>query len=251
MNSNKLLKNKTILVTGANKGIGLAIVKSLLESGAEVLALVRSFKTSDLKALKELSDRNKLDIFSIDLDDEKSIKVELKKIIKKYENIYGLVNNAGQIYNGLLQMTPQTEFNNMFNINFFAPVTIIQTIVRKMMKNKSGSIVNISSTSAEDCALGRSAYSSSKAALETMTKTLAYELGRYNIRANCVLPGLTNTKLMRNNTNEKVVEEVIRNIALGRVAEPKEIAELVNFLCSDKSSYITAQSIRVDGGMIR
>ena len=83
-----------------------------------------------------------------------------------------------------------------------------------MIKNREGSIVNISSTSSQDCNVGRAAYSSSKIALEAMTKTLAYELGRYNIRANCVLPGLTNTKLMKENTNEKVISEVLKNIAL-------------------------------------
>ena len=82
-----------------------------------------------------------------------------------------------------------------------------------------------------------------------MTKTLAYELGRYNIRANCILPGLTNTKLMKDNTNDTALKEALKNIALGRVAEPEEIANLVCFLCSSKASYITAQSIRVDGGL--
>jgi 3-oxoacyl-[acyl-carrier protein] reductase len=148
-------------------------------------------------------------------------------------------------------MTPKAEFDKIFNINFYAPLRITQMVVKKMIKKKRGSIVNISSTSSEDCAIGRAAYSSSKGALEVMTKTLAYELGRYNIRANCILPGLTNTQLMIENTSENIINEVKKNIALGRVAEPKEIANFVCYLCSEKSSYITAQSIRIDGGMRR
>ena len=123
----------------------------------------------------------------------------------------------------------------MLDINFFAPLALIQIIVKKMIKNKNGSIVNISSTSSEDCPIGRAAYTSSKIALEAMTKTLAYELGRYNIRANCILPGITNTKLMKDNTNENVLNEALKNIALGRIAEPEEIANLVCFLCSNNS----------------
>ena len=248
-----MLENKTVILTGANSGIGLAILKSLLNSGSEVIALVRDKELSNLENLNNIKKNHngRVKVFEINLEDGEAIKTKLLNIIKEHDNISGLVNNAGQIYNGLVQMTPKSEFDRMFDINFFAPLSIIQIIIRKMIKKKSGSIVNVSSTSSEDCAIGRAAYSSSKVALEVMTKTLAYELGRYNIRANCVLPGLTNTKLMRENTKDEIIDEVTKNIALGRIAEPEEIAELVSFLCSDKASYITAQSIRIDGGMRR
>ena len=118
-----------------------------------------------------------------------------------------------------------------------------------MIKFRKGSIINISSTSAEDNPIGRSGYSASKAGMISITKTLAYELGPYNIRANCVLPGLTETEMMRNNTNKDIVDEVITRTALKRIANPKEIAKVVLFLASEEASYITAQSIRVDGGM--
>ena len=194
---------------------------------------------------------NNIKIIDINIEDEEEIKLKLPNILKEFDCIDGLVNNAGKVYNGLVQMTPKAEFDKVFNLNFYAPLKITQMVVKKMIKKKSGSIVNISSTSSEDCAIGRGAYSSSKGALEIMTKTLAYELGRYNIRANCILPGLTNTKLMIENTNESIINEVKKNIALGRVAEPQEIANFVSYLCSEKSSYITAQSIRIDGGMRR
>ena len=246
-----MLQNKTIVVTGAISGIGLAITKSLIETGANVIAVVRNINSDKMKNLNQIKEKheNALKIIEINLESEEEIKIKTIKLIKDVDDIFGLVNNAGQIFNGLVQMTSRGVFSKMLNINFFAPLTITQIILKKMIKNREGSIVNISSTSSQDCNVGRAAYSSSKIALEAMTKTLAYELGRYNIRANCVLPGLTNTKLMKENTNENVISEVIKNIALGRVAEPEEIANLVSFLCSSKSSYITGQSIRVDGGL--
>ena len=246
-----MLKNKKILVTGANSGIGLAITRSLIELGAHVIAIVRNIESSNLKELNDIKSeaKNSLRIEAINLENDEEIKTNLIDLLKDYQEINGLINNAGQIFNGLVQMTPRSEFSKMLDINFFAPLALIQIIVKKMIRNKNGSIINISSTSSEDCPIGRAAYTSSKIALEAMTKTLAYELGRYNIRANCILPGLTNTKLMKDNTNETVLNEALKNIALGRVAEPEEIANLVCFLCSSKASYITAQSIRVDGGL--
>ena len=246
-----MLENKKILVTGANSGIGLAITKSLIALGAHVIAIVRNIESSNIKKLNDIKSeaKNSLRIEAINLENDDEIKTNLTNLLKDYQEIHGLINNAGHIFNGLVQMTPRSEFSKMLDINFFAPLALIQIITKKMIRNKNGSIVNISSTSSEDCPVGRAAYSSSKIALEAMTKTLAYELGRYNIRANCILPGLTNTKLMKDNTNEAVLNETLKNIALGRIAEPEEIANLVCFLCSSKASYITAQSIRVDGGL--
>ncbi len=246
-----MLQNRRILVTGASSGIGLAITKSLIESGANVIAVVRNINSKHIKNLNHVKEKHKnaLKIIAINLESEEEVKIKTMKLIKEFDDIFGLVNNAGQIFNGLVQMTPKGEFSKMLDINFFAPLTITQILIKKMIKNKEGSIVNISSTSSQDCTVGRAAYSSSKIALEAMTKTLAYELGRYNIRANCILPGLTNTKLMKENTNENIISEVLKNIALRRIAEPEEIANLVSFLCSNKASYITAQSIRVDGGL--
>ncbi len=246
-----MLQNKRILVTGASSGIGLAITRSLIEAGANVIAVVRNINSDSTKSLKHVKEnhKNALKIIAINLESEEEVKTKITTLIKDFNDIFGLVNNAGQIYNGLVQMTSRSEFSKMLDINFFAPLTISQIIIKKMIKNREGSIVNISSTSSQDCTIGRAAYSSSKIALEAMTKTLAYELGRYNIRANCILPGLTNTKLMKENTNESVISEVLKNIALKRIAEPEEIANLVTFLCSSKASYITAQSIRVDGGL--
>ena len=240
---------RNIIITGANSGIGLACIECFLSNGDNVIGLVRSEKDSIIKELLSFKSSGKLDIYYLDLEDSLDLRNNFTKIIKQYDKIDVLVNNAGKLINGLVQMTSKDKFSELLNLNFFAPLELIQIVTKKMMRAKKGNIINISSTSAEDCNFGRSAYSSSKAALESLTKTLAYELGSFNIRANCVLPGLTDTKLMRNNTQKEVLAEVLKEIALGRIAHPKEIAEFVYFLSSDKASYITAQTIRIDGGM--
>ncbi len=241
-------EKRNILITGANSGIGLACVKIFVKEGDKVICLVRNKKESSTEILNSLKREGDLDIYYLDLETN-DLKNSLKGILNNYKNIDVLINNAGKVLSGLVQMTSNEKFSDLFGLNFFAPLEIIQLTVKKMIRFKKGNIINISSTSAEDCNYGRSAYSTSKAALQTLTKTLAYELGPFNIRANSVLPGLTETKLMRNNTEEAVIKDVLKNIALGRVGLTKEIAELVFFLASEKASYITAQSIRVDGGM--
>ncbi len=244
-----MVNKRNILVTGANSGIGLECVKQFINQGDKVIGVVRNQETSYNKELESLKSESSLDIFYIDLEDTVNLKKNLRDMINNYKHIDVLINNAGKIFNGLVQMTTRNKFSELFNLNFFVPLDLIHLVSKKMIRAKKGNIVNISSTSAEDCNYGRSAYSSSKAALESLTKTLAFELGPFNIRANCVLPGLTDTKLMRENTDNKVIEEVEKNIALRRIGKPEEISKLVYFLASDNSSYITAQSIRVDGGM--
>ena len=169
----KLLENKKILVTGANRGIGFAVIKTLISEGAYVLGLIRDLKSSNLTELNTIKNKhpNNIKIIDINIEDEEEIKLKLPNILKEFDCIDGLVNNAGKIFNGLVQMTPKAEFDKVFNLNFYAPLKITQMVVKKMIKKKSGRIVNISSTSSEDCAIGRAAYSSSKGALEIMTKT--------------------------------------------------------------------------------
>ena len=242
-------ENRNILITGANSGIGLACVKRFVGNGDKVIGIVRSKTKSSLQFLNLLKSEKNLDIYFIDLENSDGLKEKLNEILTNYKNIDILINNAGKVFNGLVQMTTKRKFTELINLNFFVPLELTQIIVKRMMRKKKGNIINISSISSEDCNYGRSAYSSSKAALESLTKTLAFELGRFNIRANCVLPGLTDTRLMRENTRQDVVDNEIKKIALGRIAKPEEIAELVYFLASEKSSYITAQSIRIDGGI--
>ena len=137
----------------------------------------------------------------------------------------------------------------VFEINFFAQTVFTQYILKSMMKNKNGSIVYISSSSAMDGNEGRSAYAASKAALISQAKVLSRELGSNNIRVNTIAPGLTDTDMMSKNTPKKIIEETILRTSLKRIGKPNQIAKTALFLSSDMSDYITGQVIRVDGGM--
>ena len=172
-----------------------------------------------------------------------------REIVKKSDNIDILVNNAGIIDTSLFLLTKIDSMKELFNINLFSQLAFTQIIIKKMIKNKSGSIINISSTAAKDPVKGRLTYSSAKAALEASSKILSKELSAYNIRVNSISPGLTDTDLMRDSHSEEIIEDMSKKISLGRIGKPIEIASTILFLASDLSSYITGQNIRVDGGM--
>lgn len=247
-----ILQNKNIVITGCNKGIGLAILKNFAENGAnKIWACVRNKDDEFLSLIKNIQDQYNCHIEAIDfeLGDEESVKLAAKKILSEKLPIHALINNAGFIDTALFQMTSQSSLHKIFNINFQAQIQFTQLLLRNMVKHKNGSIVNLSSTAAIDCGEGRMGYNSSKAALIAATKTLARELGSQKIRANCIAPGLVETDMMRNSTSEKILESIKASVSLRRVADPSEIANVALFLASDLSSYITGQVLRVDGGM--
>ena len=146
-------------------------------------------------------------------------------------------------------MTSIKKLKEIFEINFFSQTLFTQYILKSMIRNKSGSIVYISSSSALDGNEGRSAYSSTKSAIIAQAKVLSRELGVHNIRVNTIAPGLTNTDMMKDNTPVELIKEFKSRISLKRIANPEEIANVTLLLSSDLSSYITGQVIRVDGGM--
>ena len=146
-------------------------------------------------------------------------------------------------------MTPVKKIKEIFEVNFFSQSEFTQYIAKSMIKNKKGSILYISSTSGLDNNIGRSAYSSSKAAMISQSMSLAGELGAFNIRVNSIAPGLTDTDMMRLNTSKEIINEVLQDTALKRIAKPEEIANVALFLSSDLASYVTGQVIRVDGGI--
>jgi len=248
---NYLLKGKTAVVTGCNRGIGKSILEKFSENGANCIACIRKSNTEFENYCKNLSTKNnaKIDIVSFDLSDKDEVSEGIKKIFKINKKIDILVNNAGILFNSLFQMTSETKLKEIFQINFFSHITLAQLISREMVKNKAGSIIFISSTSAERNDIGRFAYSSTKAAISSTTRVLAKELGNYKIRVNSICPGLTNTDMSKLNTKENFLKEELNKISLKRLAEPNEIADVAVFLASDLSSYITGQNIIVDGGV--
>ena len=245
-----MLKNKSALITGANRGIGFSILKRLAENGANIIACAR--KQDDLfeKEISNISKKFNIKIKPIyfDLSNENEIEQGLKKIISLNWIIDIIVNNAGINHVALFQMTSIKKMREIFNINFFSQILLTQKLLNIMIKNKKGSIINISSNAAVECDAGRSGYSSSKAALIAWTKVLSKELGNFNIRVNAVSPGLTNTDMMKKDLSRKVIEDAIKRVPLKRAADPDEIAKVVLFLASDLSSYVNGEVISVTGG---
>ncbi len=250
MNSH-LLKGKTAVVTGCSRGIGRSILEKFVHNGANCIACVRKSDSKFEDYCKNLSSKNnvKIDIVSFDLSKKDEVLNGVKKIFNINKKIDILVNNAGILFNSLFQMTSEKKLKEIFEINFFSHVTLTQLISREMAKNKSGSIIFISSTSAKRNDVGRFAYSSTKAAISSTSRVLAKELGNYKIRVNTICPGLTDTDMSKENTKEDFMKEELKKISLKRLAEPYEIANVAVFLASDLSSYISGQDIIVDGGV--
>ena len=246
-----LLKSKTAVVTGCNKGIGKKILEVFSANGATVFACVRNIDEEFKSFLDELKQKfnNQIIPIQFDLNDEKKIKEAANSILTSNKSIDILVNNAATIHTSIFQMTSVKKLKELFEVNFFSQTIFTQYILKSMIKNKRGSIVYISSSSALDGNEGRSAYSSAKAAMIAQAKVLSRELGVHNIRVNSIAPGLTNTDMMKKNHQEKIINEMISRISLRRIANPEEIANVVLLLSSDLTSYITGQVIRVDGGM--
>ena len=246
-----LLKNKIAVITGCNRGIGIEILKTFSENGADIFACVRNIDDKFILLIDEIKKqfRNKIIPLEIDLSDQEKVKNCAKRILESNEPIDILVNNAGTITTSLFQMTSSNKLKELFEINFFSQSTFTQYLVKSMIKNKKGNIINISSSSAIDGDQGRSAYAASKAALITQSKVLSRELGKHNIRVNIVAPGLTETEMMTQNHSKDLIDETIKKISLNRTGKPAEIANVVLFLSCNLSSYITGQVLRVDGGM--
>lgn len=245
-----MLKNKSAIITGSNRGIGFAVLQRIAESGANVIACARKKDLSFEKKISDISKEHEVKIKPIyfDLSNEDEVERGAKEIISLNWNIDILVNNAGINHASLFQMTPINKFRELFDINFFSQILLTQKILSSMIKNKKGSIINIASNAAVKCDIGRSGYSSSKSALIAWTKVLSKELGRSNIRVNAISPGLTKTSMMEKDISTKIIQDVIQKIPLKRAAEPIEIANIVLFLASDLSSYVNGEVVSVTGG---
>ena len=246
--------NKTVIITGCNRGIGKSIFELFYKKKINIWACARKESQEFSDFIKELKNTNSKEVFIkdiyFDFDNTEDVKNAAQKIALSGDKIDGLINNAGIIHTATFQMTTVETFKKIFNTNFFSQLYFTQYILKNMVKNTSGSIVNISSTAAFDGAEGRAAYSSSKAALLSVTKIMASELAKFNIRVNAIAPGLTNTDMLLKNHSKEIIKKTLDKIPIKRVAEPSEIAKVALFLISDSSSYITGQTLRVDGGML-
>ncbi len=249
----KLLDGKTIIVSGTAKGIGYKMVETFAENGANVFALARTETENHNLYCDKLSKENDVRVIPIyfDLTDSEAMKDAVKIIRGEKLEIDGLVNNAGTTLTALFQMTSMEELRRVYETNFFSTFLFTQYISKLMVRNKKGSIVNISSIAALDGNSGKAAYGSSKAALISLTKTISEEMGPYGIRANVICPGVVKTPMLEANMHEYILNEEIEASALKEIGYPTDIANMALFLLSDDSSYISGQVFRVDGGITR
>ena len=238
-----------VIVTGASKGIGKEIALSLAKSGKD-LVLVYQNPANDLSPIiKEIEKYGQKAIALVcDVSDFEAVKDMVKTAADTFGTIDALVNNAGITRDKLLLRMNQEDFEQVLRVNALGTFNCTKHVARIMMKQKQGSIINLSSVVSLSGNIGQANYSASKGAVNAFTKTAAKELAMYNIRVNAVAPGFIKTD-MTDAIPEAERNEMIKTIPLGRIGETKDVADLVEFLVSGKSSYITGQVISVNGGM--
>lgn len=242
-----LLNNKIALVTGASKGIGRAIVEAFCEHGATVYANgINEDSLSDLVDLMKQKYNAKVFPLYFDICNEEKSKSAILEILKEENRLDILVNNAGIMKDSLIGMITKQNMIDTFNVNVFAMMTLIQLVTKIMSRQKSGSIINLASIVGVHGNRGQLVYSASKGAVITLTKTAAKELAPKNIRVNALAPGMINTDMF-NSIGPEHLKERIDSIGMGRIGEPKDVANACVFLASDLSEYITGQIIGVDG----
>ncbi len=246
----KILEGKICLVTGSNRGIGKAIVERFAEEGAIVYANARKEGSLEEWALACSSKYNTQVIpLYFDVVDNAGSKQAILQIKSENQRLDVLVNNAGLVTYELLNMINFDSLREMFEVNVIGTIQLIQLASRLMTRQKSGSIINMSSIVGDKGVKGQLAYSATKGAVIAVTKSAAKELASSNIRVNAIAPGMVGTDRLLE-IFEKSFKDRLSDIGLGRLAKPEEIANACVFLGSDLSEYVTGQILGVDGGTI-
>ena len=239
------LKKKNIIVTGASGGIGNAIIKKLSEEGANILA-----SGTRIEKLEELKKNFEgLKILKFDISQSDKIEEFIENATSELGgSLDGIVNNAGITQDNLAIRMSLDEWQKVININLTSTFLMSKFAIKKMLKNKSGKIVNITSVVGHTGNLGQANYTASKAGIVAMSKSLAIEYAKKNININCISPGFIQTA-MTDKIDDKFKEVIISKIPSARLGEPDDIANAVLFLSSDQSNYINGETLHVNGGM--
>ena len=244
-----LLSGKTALITGASSGIGKETALTFARNGANLILISRN--EEKLKKLsKDLEKFNVLvDYYAIDITNAELLKNLFSQLKKSKVIIDIVINNAGIMEDAVLQMVKTESIKRTFDTNVFALIDVSKRASRLMIRNKKGSIINLSSIIGSNGSKGQSIYSASKAAVIGFTKSLSKELGPLNIRVNSIAPGFIMTGMTEGIT-DCVIQENLKSISMGRLGTTKDVANVILFLASDLSEYVTGQVIGVDGGMV-
>jgi 3-oxoacyl-[acyl-carrier protein] reductase len=239
------LKDKNIIVTGASGGIGNSIVEKLNQNGANILATgTRMEKLEELK--KKFND---IKILKFDISQHDKIEEFIENATKELGgSLDCIVNNAGITKDNLTIRMSLEEWSKVININLTSTFLMCKYSIKKMLKNKSGKIINITSVVGHTGNVGQANYTASKAGIVAMSKSLAIEYAKKNININCISPGFISTA-MTEQIDHKFKEVIIAKIPSNRLGKPEDIANAVNFLSSDQSDYINGETLHVNGGM--
>ena len=245
-----LLDNKNILITGGSRGIGKSIVEVLVKNGANVGF---TFTSSDLAANNICKELNSKDAKCIAYKSDASKFDQCEKLVNSFlddfETIDVLINNAGITRDNLLMRMSEEDFDKVIEVNLKSVFNMTKACQRIFLKNRRGSIINMSSVVGVKGNAGQSNYAASKSGIIGFSKSIAQELGSRNIRCNVIAPGFIKTE-MTDNLSESIIEGWTKNIPLKRPGESSDVANLCLFLASDLSSYITGQVINIDGGLL-
>jgi 3-oxoacyl-[acyl-carrier protein] reductase len=240
---------RNVIVTGGSRGLGLGIARKLIGSDFRVIVIARKQSEELTTAMQEVAPTHpdSLHFVPFDLAELEKIPDLIKKIRKEHGAIYGLVNNAGISSDGVLAMTSTRDIENVVRLNTTSPMVITKYVVRAMMADGGGRIVNISSIVASTGYSGLSVYAATKASLLGFTRSLAREVGRAGINVNAVAPGFVATDMTQSLTDEDK-QKIVRRSALKRMVDVDDVANAVEFLMSEKSRNITGTVITVDAG---
>ena len=233
---------KTVLVTGATRGIGNAIAKEFKKNNFSVIGTATS--ESGVATLHGQNIKG----YVLDLNSKDSINSFWGKLENDDQKISVLINNAGITRDNIVLRMSDEEWSDIMNVHLYGTFQLSKRVLKMMLKEKYGRIINISSASASIGNRGQSNYAAAKAGVEAFTKSLAKEVGKRDITINAVAPGFISTDMTEQNDGVNS-EYLIKEIPMGRFGEPEEVADLVSFLCSEQASYITGQTIHINGGL--
>jgi 3-oxoacyl-[acyl-carrier protein] reductase len=239
-------EKKIAIITGASRGIGRATAVELAKVGYYAVVNYKENEQAALQTLKLIEAAGGAgEILKFDVTDSAQVKENINAIVERHGRIHVLINNAGINADGLFLLLGEDEWDSVINTTLKGFYSMTKPVLREMIKNKCGSIVSVSSVAGIMPNRGQTNYSAAKAGLIGASRSLAAEVARFGVRVNIVAPGLIETDMVKN----APVAEIKKSIPMARIGKPEEVARVIRFLCSDDASYITGQTISINGGM--